>query len=359
MVYNFNAGPALLPPAVLAEAQAELLDYHGTGMSILEMSHRSAEYEAVNTEAQTRLLALLGLDDAYQVLFLQGGASLQFAMVPMNFLPPNAVADYILTGAWAEKAVAEAGVVGEVRIAASTRAGGYRTIPSAAEINVAPHAAYVHLTSNETIHGVQWHQWPDVGDRPLIADMSSDILSRPLEAERFSMIYAGAQKNLGPAGVTVVIARRDFLNSAPDTIPAILRYATHAKAQSLYHTPPSFGVYLLLLTLRWIDAEGGVAALGERNTQKAATLYAAIDQSAGFYLGHAAVPDRSLMNVTFRLAQEADERAFLQEAEAAGFVGLAGHRSVGGIRASIYNAMTIEGATALADFMTNFAQRRG
>ncbi len=359
MVYNFNAGPAILPPAVLAEAQADLRDYRGTGMSLLEMSHRSAEYEAVNAEAQSRLKALLGVGDDYQVLFLQGGASLQFAMIPMNFLPANRVADYLLTGSWSEKALAEAATLGEVRIAASTRAGGYKTVPRPNEIALSEKPAYVHLTSNETIHGVQWHEWPDCGDRPLIADMSSDILSRPLDAGRFALLYAGAQKNLGPSGATVVVARTAFLNGAPDTIPAILRYATHAKANSLYNTPPSFAVYLILLTLRWIEAEGGLAALGERNLQQAQTLYNAIDRSAGFYLGHAAPESRSLMNVTFRLANEADEKTFLSEASAAGFVGLAGHRSVGGVRASIYNAMTQEGVDALADFMGHFAQRRG
>ena len=359
MVYNFNAGPAILPPAVLAEAQAELRDYRGTGMSILELSHRSAEYEAINAEAQSRLKSLLGLGDEYRVLFLQGGASLQFAMIPLNFLHPGAVADYLLTGAWSEKALAEAATVGEVRIAASTRAGGYREVPRRAEVALADAPAYVHLTSNETIHGVQWHEWPDCGERPLIADMSSDILSRPIDARRFALLYAGAQKNLGPAGATIVVARADFLDRAPDTIPAILRYATHAKADSLYNTPPSFAVYLILLTLRWIEAEGGIEALGERNSHKAATLYNAIDASTGFYRGHATPQSRSLMNVTFRLANDADEKRFLAEATAAGFVGLAGHRSVGGIRASLYNAMTIEGVNALTGFMGDFARRRG
>lgn len=356
MVYNFNAGPAILPPAVLAEAQAELRDYHGTGMSILEMSHRSAEYEAVNEEAQARLKAFLGVGDDYQVLFLQGGASLQFAMIPMNFLPENRVADFLLTGSWSEKALAEAGTLGEVRVAASTRAGGYRTVPGPAAIALSERPAYVHLTSNETIHGVQYHEWPDVGDRPLIADMSSDILSRPLDANRFALIYAGAQKNLGPAGATVVVARKDLLDSAPETIPAILRYATHAKAGSLYNTPPSFAVYLIGLTLRWIETAGGLAALAERNRRKAALIYDAIDGSGGFYQGHALPESRSLMNITFRLATPEAEETFLEAAAGAGFVGLAGHRSVGGVRASLYNAMTLDGCTALADFMGEFVR---
>jgi phosphoserine aminotransferase len=357
-VYNFNPGPAILPPPVLAEAQAELRDYRGTGMSLLEMSHRSAEYEAINAEAQARLKRLLGLDDDYQVLFLQGGASLQFAMVPMNFLRPGTVADYVMTGAWSEKALAEAGLLGEVRIAASTGAGGYRRVPRRDELALSDRPAYVHVTSNETIHGVQWHDWPDFGDRPVIADMSSDILAGPLDARRFALIYAGAQKNLGPAGATIVIARGDFLDRAPQTIPAILRYATHAKANSLYNTPPAFAVYLIMLTLRWIEAEGGLEALAARNRRKAETLYNAIDSSGGFYRGHAEPGSRSLMNVTFRLPSDADEKAFLSAATAAGFVGLAGHRSVGGIRASIYNAMTVEGCAALAGFMGEFVRGR-
>jgi len=359
MVYNFNAGPAILPPAVLAEAQAELRDYHGTGMSILEVSHRSAEYEAINADAQARLKAFLGVGDDYQVLFLQGGASLQFAMVPMNFLPANRVADYLLTGSWSEKALAEAGALGEVRAAASTRAGGYRTTPGPAEIALSEHPAYVHLTSNETIHGVQWHDWPEVGARPLIADMSSDILSRPLDTNRFALIYAGAQKNLGPSGATVVVARKDLLDSAPETIPAILRYATHAKANSLYNTPPSFAVYLIGLTLRWIETEGGLDALAKRNRRKVALIYDAIDGSGGFYRGHALPKSRSLMNVTFRLATPEAEKAFLEAADEAGFVGLAGHRSVGGVRASLYNAMTLDASQALADFMYEFMRRNG
>jgi phosphoserine aminotransferase len=358
-IHNFNAGPAIMPQAVLREAQAELLDYQGTGISILEASHRAPEYEAINAEAQATLKRLLGLGDDYSVLFLQGGASLQFAMLPMNFLAPGTVADYILTGSWSEKAVAEAGLLGEVRVAGSTGADGYRRTPRRDELSFSDSAAYVHLTTNETIHGTQWHDIPDVGDRPLVADMSSDILSRPLDAARFALIYAGAQKNLGPSGATVVIARTAWLDQAPKTIPSILRYATHAKAHSLYHTPPTFAVYLLNLTLRWIEAEGGLTAIGERNARKAAILYDAIDQSGGYYRGHADPASRSQMNITFRLPTEADEKAFAREAAASGLIGLAGHRSVGGIRASIYNAMSEEGCAALAGFMAEFARRRG
>ena len=356
-VHNFNAGPAIMPRPVLAEAQAELLDYRGTGISILEASHRASEYEAINAEAQATIKRLLGLGDDYSVLFLQGGASLQFAMLPMNFLVPGTVADYILTGSWSEKAIAEAGLLGEVRVAGSTGAGGYRRTPRRDELSFSERSAYIHLTSNETIHGTQWHEFPSpdlVGDRPLVADMSSDILSRPLDASRFALIYAGAQKNLGPSGATVVIARTTWLNQAPATLPAILRYATHAKAGSLYHTPPTFAVYLLNLTLRWIEAQGGLAALGERNARKAALLYAAIDASGGYYRGHADPAARSQMNITFRLPTEAAEHAFVAEAAAAGLIGLAGHRSVGGVRASIYNAMAEDGCAALAQFMETF-----
>jgi len=358
-IYNFNAGPAILPASVLEQAQHELRDYQGRGMSILEMSHRSSEYEAINAEAAERLKRLLGVGDEYHVIFLQGGASLQFAMLPLNFLPPGASADYLITGAWAEKAYEEALRVGQVRQAASTAANGYRSVPSQADIALDPHAAYVHITSNETIQGVQWHTWPDVGDRPLVADMSSDILSRPLETQRFALIYAGAQKNIGPAGVTVVVIRDSFLQSALSNLPTMLRYVTHVKNRSLYNTPPVFAVYMVNLVLGWIEEQGGLAALAERNRRKAATLYRIIDESSGFYRGHAEPDHRSLMNVTFRLPDEALEKRFVTEAAAQGMVGLAGHRSVGGIRASIYNAMDQEGCDALADFMIDFMRRNG
>jgi phosphoserine aminotransferase len=358
-VHNFNPGPAILPRPVLEQARQELLDYRGVGMSVLEISHRSKEYEAINAEAQVRFKRLLGLGDEYRVLFLQGGASLQFAMVPLNFLPAGATADYLMTGAWAEKAYQEAGTVGQVHAAASTRADGYRRMPRADEIQFSAAPAYVHITSNETIQGTQWHAWPDVGDRPLVADMSSDILSRPLEARRFALIYAGAQKNLGPAGVTVVLIRQDWLERASSTPPAILRYATHAKNDSLYNTPPAYAVYLLDLTLQWIEENGGLAAMEQRNRQKAQTLYAAVDGSGGFYRGHAEPESRSLMNLTFRLPSEELERQFVAEATASGLIGLAGHRSVGGIRASIYNAMDQAGCDTLAHFMGDFLRRNG
>ncbi len=354
-VFNFNAGPAMLPPPVLEQVQAELLDYHGRGMSIMEMSHRGKDYESINAQAEATFKRLLGVGDGYRVLFLQGGASTQFAMVPLNFLPAGATADYLLTGAWAEKAQEEAAVLGKVHVAASTREDGYRRVPRPEEMRLSPGSAYVHLTSNETIQGIQWPAFPDVGDRPLVGDMSSDILSRPIDAGRFALLYAGAQKNLGPSGVTVVLLRESWLAKAGKNIPTMLRYTTHVKNNSLYNTPPAFGVYVLNLVLQWIDKLGGLAGMAERNSAKARLLYEAIDRSGGFYRGHAEPGSRSLMNVTFRLPSEALETRFAAEAQSAGMVGLAGHRSVGGIRASIYNAVAREACQALAAFMGEFA----
>lgn len=359
MVYNFNAGPAVLPRPVLEQAQAELLDYQGRGMSIMEMSHRSKEYEAINGEAEARFKRLIGAGEGWRALFLQGGASTQFGMVPMNFLQPGTVADYLLTGVWAEKASEDAIKFGEVHIAASTRDEHYCRVPRDEEIQVSSNPVYVHLTTNNTIYGTQWRRLPETGDNLLIADMSSDIMSRPIDVDRFALIYAGAQKNLGPSGVTVVLIREDWLERAPKTLPVMMRYATHAKNSSLYNTPPVFGVYMLNLVLGWIEQQGGVAAMAEHNTRKADVVYAAIDGSAGFYRGHAAPDSRSQMNVTFRLPEEELEKQFLAEALTAGMVGLPGHRSVGGVRASLYNAQTLEACTALADFMTNFARRHG
>lgn len=358
-VWNFNAGPAMLPPPVLEQVQAELRDYHGRGMSIMEMSHRSKEYEAVNAQAEAAFKRLLGVGEGYRVLFVQGGASTQFAMVPLNFLTPGAAADYLLTGAWAEKAYDEAKALGQARAAASTKADGYRRVPRPDEISLSASPAYVHLTSNETIQGIQWHAFPDVGDRPLVADMSSDILSRPLDAGRFALIYAGAQKNLGPSGVTAVLLRESWLAAANKNLPTMLRYATHVKANSLYNTPPSFGVYVLGLVLDWVEKLGGLPAMAERNEKKARLVYDAIDGSGGFYRGHAEPGSRSFMNVTFRLPSEALEKQFLAEAQAAGMVGLAGHRSVGGVRASLYNAVPVEACQALAAFLRDFAKKNG
>jgi phosphoserine aminotransferase len=358
-VYNFNAGPAILPPAVLEQAQAELRDYHGTGISVLEMSHRSKEYEAINAEAETRIKQLLGLDSGYRVAFMQGGASGQFALLPLNFLSADAVADYVLTGVWSEKAAEEATKLGRVHIAGSTKDEQFRRIPRADELTLSDASAYVHLTTNNTIYGTQWHSIPDVGTRPLIADMSSDILSRPFDASRFALIYAGAQKNLGPAGVTVVIVREEFVAQASTSIPTIFRYATHLKNNSLYNTPPAFAVYMVNLVLGWIEHQGGLSALEAHNTRKAGAIYSAIDESNGFYRGHAAHDSRSLMNITFRLPNEEQEKQFVAAAKAEGMLGLAGHRSVGGIRASVYNAMSQAGAEALAGFMRDWAARNG
>lgn len=357
--YNFNAGPSALPLPVLQKAQAELVDFRGAGMSVMEMSHRGKEYEAVHNQAIALLRELMGIGPDHEVLFLQGGASLQFAMIPMNFLPPGGKAAYVLTGSWAEKAYAEAKPLGAVYEAASAKDGNYTRIPAPAELKYSPDDAYLHLTSNNTIFGTQWHTFPDTGSVPLIADMSSDILARPVDVDKFALIYAGAQKNLGPAGVTVVILRKDLLAKANPAIPTILRYATHAKDNSLYNTPPTFAIYLVGLVLDWVKEQGGLAAIHRRNLDKAGLVYDAIDASGGFYRGHAAPDSRSLMNITFRLPSEDLEKQFLDQAKKAGFIGLAGHRSVGGCRASAYNAVPPEACRALADFMTHFQNQNG
>jgi phosphoserine aminotransferase len=358
-VYNFTAGPAALPLSVLERVQQELLDYQGKGMSILEMSHRSKQYDEINAGAEARFKRLLGLGEGYRVLFMQGGASTQFAVLPMNFLPEGGVADYILTGVWSEKALEEAQRFGNARVAASTRAEQYRRIPAAGELRLSDSSAYVHLTSNNTIYGTQWHEFPRVAEQRLVADMSSDILSRPFPTERFSLIYAGAQKNLGPAGVTVVLLQEEWLASASESLPTMFRYRTFAKSNSLYNTPPVFAIYVLNLVLEWIEESGGLEAMAARNHEKGALLYNAIDSSGGFYRGHAEYNSRSLMNVTFNLPTEALEQQFLATAAEQHMVGLAGHRSVGGVRASLYNATSIEACGALASFMEQFAARAG
>ncbi len=352
--FNFNAGPSALPLPVLQQAQAELLDFQGAGMSILEMSHRGKEYEAVHNRAITLLKELLSVPDDYDVLFLQGGASLQFAMIPMNFLPVGGKAGYVLTGVWAEKAYDEAKRLGTAYEAASSKEGKYCSIPASDELRYDAASAYLHVTSNNTIYGTQWREFPDTGNVPLIGDMSSDILSRPFDVSKFSMIYAGAQKNLGPSGVTVVIIKRDFLAKASAAIPTMLRYGTFAKENSLYNTPPTFSIYLMGLVLAWVKEQGGMAAITKRNEEKAALIYDVIDASAGFYRGHAVQNARSLMNITFRLPSEELEKKFLAEAKQAGFVGLAGHRSVGGCRASAYNAVPLEACQALQKLMVRF-----
>lgn len=356
---NFNAGPAALPREVLERAQRELLNFEGTGMSVMELSHRSKTYEAVQERAEALLRELLSIPPEYRVLFLQGGASLQFAMVPMNFLKPGQTAAYVRTGSWSEKAEKEAAALGQVRVAASTEEGGYRRIPGMGEIQVAPDDAYLHITSNNTIEGTQWHEFADTGQVPLVADMSSDILSRPIPVEKFGLIYAGAQKNLGPSGVTVVILREAWLEHARRDIPTMLRYDIHAKNRSLYNTPPTFAIYLLGLVLEWAREQGGVAALADRNERKARIVYEAIDQSEGFYTGHAEPPSRSRMNITFRCPTPDLDQRFAAEAKEAGLVGLAGHRSVGGLSASLYNAVSEASCTRLAEFMQDFRRRWG
>jgi len=358
-IYNFNAGPAALPSEVMLQIREELFDLQGTGLSILEISHRSKEYERINDETQQLLKELLNIPPEYVVLFLQGGASTQFAMVPMNFLTPGSVAGYVHSGTWAGKAIAEARKVGEIAIAASSESDLYKKLPDLDSLKVPPGTAYIHLTSNETIAGTQYKKFVNAGDIPLIADMSSDILSRSIDVSNFALIYAGAQKNLGPSGVTVVIVRRDQLQKIPATLPDILNYRVHAINRSLYHTPPVFAVYIVNLVLKWIQAIGGVKAMEYRNQEKADLIYRTIDNSGGFYSGLADRESRSLMNVTFRASNEEIEKRFLQESERNGFVGLKGHRDAGHLRASIYNAVTYGNCKALTDFMTDFQQRFG
>ncbi|ANS73665.1 3-phosphoserine/phosphohydroxythreonine aminotransferase [Paenibacillus yonginensis] len=355
--YNFNAGPAALPLEVLQRAQAEFVDYKETGMSIMEMSHRGAVYESVHHEAQSRLLNLFGSPSGYKVLFLQGGASTQFAMIPLNFLSEGKAAGYVRTGSWADKALKEAKLVGEAFVAASSESEGFRKVPDLRNLELPEQTAYVHLTSNETIEGTSFLNYPDTGSVPLIADMSSDILSRPFDLESFGMVYAGAQKNLGPSGVTVVIAREELLEQSPKHLPTILRYDTHYKNDSLYNTPPSFSIYMVNEVLKWIEEQGGLTGIEQLNRKKAGLLYEAIDQSEGFYNGFAQPDSRSLMNVTFRLGTEELEKKFVKESEAAGFVGLKGHRSVGGLRASIYNAVPYDAIAALVQFMEDFRNK--
>ncbi|ATA59012.1 MFS transporter [Geobacillus stearothermophilus] len=354
--YNFNAGPSALPLPVLERAQKELLNFQNTGMSVMELSHRSKEYEAVHNAAKERLKQLLGVPDGYDVLFLQGGASLQFSMVPMNLLTEGKIGCYVLTGAWSEKALKEAQKIGLTTVVASSKEANYTYIPPLDDVKWPKNAAYVHITSNNTIFGTQWKEFPDT-PVDLVADMSSDILSRPFDVSKFALIYAGAQKNLGPSGVTVVILRNDLLERIPDGLPTMLDYRTHQKSNSLYNTPPTFAIYMLSLVLEWVEEQGGVAAMEERNRQKAAVLYEAIDESGGFYKPHAEKGSRSLMNVTFTLPNEELTKTFLAEAKEHGFVGLGGHRSVGGCRASIYNAVPPEACEALASFMNDFRRR--
>lgn len=352
--YNFNAGPTALPIEVLEQAQQELVDFKGTGMSVMEMSHRSSTYEELHNEVTDVLRELLDIPADYHLLYLQGGASLQFAMTAMNFLQTGQTAGYILTGSWSEKALKEAELIGNTQIIASSKENQYKHIPSVEELEYSEDLAYLHLTSNNTIYGTQWQEFPDTGQVPLIADMSSDILSKPFDVSKFSLIYAGAQKNLGPSGVTLVIIHKDMLDKEAANLPTMLKYSTHAKNNSLYNTPPTFGIYMLGLVAKWVKNKGGVAAIARQNEEKTNLIYDAIDASEGFYVGHAEKNSRSLMNITFRLQNETLEQKFLAEAKEKGFVGLNGHRSVGGCRASTYNAVTLESCQALREFMLQF-----
>lgn len=353
-VYNFNAGPSALPLTVLEKAQQEFLNFRGTGMSVMELSHRSKAYEEVHNGAITSLRKLFSIPENYEVLFLQGGASLQFSMIPMNFLNPGKKAGYLMTGVWAEKAFDEAKLFGEPYHVASTEESNHDTIPEINDLQFNEEDAYIHMTSNNTIYGTQWQEFPNTGDVPLIADMSSDIMSKPVDVSKFGLIYAGTQKNLGPSGVTVVIIRKDLLEKTNQEIPTTLKYNTHAKTNSLYHTPPTFGIYMLGEVLGWIEDIGGLDAVAKQNEKKAKLIYDVIDGSNGFYLGHAKTDSRSLMNITFRLADEVLEKKFLKDAEEEGFVGLNGHRSIGGCRASTYNSVPVEACLALSEFMTRF-----
>ena len=357
-IFNFSAGPAVLPVPVLEEAQRDMLSLPGVGMSVMEISHRSKTFDDIIARAESGLRELMGIPSNYHILFLQGGASLQFSMVPMNFLPGEGSADYVLTGSWGKKALKEAKKAGAVNVAATMADGGFTRVPSREEMSLNPHAAYVHITSNETIEGVQWKHEPDVGDVPLVSDASSDILSRIIDVNKYAIIYAGAQKNMGPSGVTLVILREDLLQRVPENLPTMLDYRIHVENKSLYNTPNTWGIYILSLVCKWLQEKGGLAGMERENEQKARLIYDVID-ATDFYRGHADVDCRSTMNVTFRLPAEELEEKFVAEATAQGLDGLKGHRSVGGIRASIYNAFPRAGCEALVSFMKDFERRNG
>jgi phosphoserine aminotransferase len=362
-VHNFNAGPAALPLPVLERAQSELLCLPGAGMSVMELSHRSQAFEKINRRAQNGIQRLLGLGEEYSVLFLQGGASLQFFMAPLNLLGENASADYLLSGDWGKKAFAESQKAAaqknaQTRVAATTKDENFARVPAPDEMQLDANAKFVHFTSNETIGGVQWQSEPDTAGVPLVADASSDILSRPIDVQRYGLIYAGAQKNVGPSGVTIVIVRRDLLPDNGSTLPAMLDYQIHIKNNSLYNTPNTFGIYMIALVCDWLEELGGLQAMQEINREKSALLYDVIDGSA-FYRGHAEKNSRSQMNITWRLPNEGLENRFVGQAAANEMIGLKGHRSVGGLRASLYNAVPRDSVAVLADFMREFERLNG
>jgi phosphoserine aminotransferase len=359
-VVNFNAGPAGLPKPALERAQRELLDFEGTGMSIMEHSHREKSYEKVHAEAKSLVQELLKVPDTHDILFLQGGASQLFATVPMSFLPKGKSADYIHTGAWSKKAIEEAKIFGEVHIAGTGEVNGKPVrIPAQADLSLDPSATYVHITSNNTIEGTEYFTFPSTGAVPLVADMSSDMCARPIDVSKFGLIYAGAQKNLGPSGVVLVIIDKGFMARARTDIPTIFRFKTHAENDSLYNTPPTFSIYIMRNVLAWLKEIGGLDAMAKRNSDKAAELYGAIEKSEGWYRSPVERASRSWMNIVFRLPSEDLEKKFIAEAEKEGMVGLKGHRSVGGIRASTYNAVSLEGVKRLTSFMAGFKARNG
>jgi phosphoserine aminotransferase len=358
-VHNFNPGPAVLPMEVLLQAQAEMLDYKGTGMSVMEISHRSKEFEAIVTEAQADLRDLLKIPANYKILFLQGGASLQFAMLPMNFRPAGGSADYIVTGTWSKKAFKESQKLGVAKAAANMEADNFNRLPTQAELKLDPKAAYLHFTSNETIHGVEYFTEPvPPAGVPLICDASSDFVSHPIDISKYAMLYAGAQKNAGPAGVVICIIRDDMLEKIPANLPNLLDYKALAEENSLLNTPPCWSIYIVGLVLKWAKGIGGLEGISKRNQTKAGMVYKTIDESGGFYKGHAK-SDRSLMNITFRLPNEQLEESFASDAKKQALIGLKGHRSVGGMRASLYNALPVEAAEDLVKFMKEFQQKNG
>jgi phosphoserine aminotransferase len=358
--FNFNAGPAALPLPVLERIREELLDYRGTGMSVMEMSHRSAEFESINASAEANLRKLLAIPDDFAVIFVQGGGSMQFAMAPMNLGLPGKPIDVLHTGAWTAKAIGELKKGILHNIAATTEAEKFARLPRPEEIKLSADASYTHMCTNNTIEGTQWHEVPDSA-APIVADMSSDIASRPIEVAKYGMIFAGAQKNLGPSGVTLVIVRKDLAERADKNLPTVLQYRTHIKERSLYNTPPTFAIYILGLVTEWIEAEGGIAGIQRRNEAKAKILYDALDNNGGYYRCPVEKASRSLMNVVFRVSggDEAVEREFGKQATAAGLIGTPGHRSVGGMRISLYNAVELDAVEALTGFMKEFQRARG
>ena len=357
-IFNFSAGPAVLPEEVLQQAAAEMLDWHGSGQSVMEMSHRGKEYMSIHAQAEADLRELMGIPSNYKVLFLQGGATMQFAAIPMNLLRGKASADYVHTGEWSKKAIKEAKLFGKVNVAASAEDRNFTYVPARSTWKLDPQAAYVHVCMNETIGGVEFNWQPDTGEVPLVADVSSTFLSRPVDVSKYGLIYGGAQKNIGPAGLTIVIVREDLLGQAAAGTPTMLDYKQQADNDSMLNTPPTYSIYIAGLVFQWLKRQGGIAAVEKRNIEKAALLYDYLD-STGFYANPVDKADRSRMNVPFTLKDPALDDDFLAGAKARGLLQLKGHRSVGGMRASIYNAMPIEGVRALVDYMREFEKQRG